>query len=90
MEDYERNKKAKKEVKKIVRNTKSKAYCDLYTKLGAREREKILCLRNMKKESRDSDYAKSIKSNDQKVLAKDNDLKSSGEHILSYLLVEIL
>lgn len=42
-EDYERNKKAKKEVKKIVRNTKSKAYCDLYTWVQENKRKFYAC-----------------------------------------------
>ena len=39
MENYEMYKKAKKEVKRVVRDAKLKAYDDLYNRLGTREGE---------------------------------------------------
>ena len=68
MKNYAMYKNAKKEVKKVASDAKSKAYDDLYTKLGTREGEKdIFKLARMReKKSRDLDHIGFIKSKKKK------------------------
>lgn len=66
-------KNANKEVKKIVSYAKAKAYKDLYNKLETREWEIFKLVRMRERKSRDLDHARCIKSEDQKVLVKDNE-----------------
>ena len=42
-EDFERYKYVRKEVKKVIRDAKFKAYDDLYDKLGTKDGEKDVC-----------------------------------------------
>ena len=85
MENYEMHKKAKKEAKKVVSDAKLKAYDNLYNGLGTREwKNDVFKLAKMReRKSRDLDHAKCIKSNDQKALVKDNDIKEGGGNILA-------
>ena len=84
------DKKAKKEAKKVVSSAKFKAYDDPYYRLGTREGErgifKLAKIRERK--SRDLDHVKCIKSNDQKVLVKDNDIKERWMKYFGKLLNE--
>ena len=90
MENYERHKKAKKYVKKVVSNAKCKAHDHLCNKLETREGEndifKLGKIRERK--SRDLDRVKYIKSNDQNVLVKDNDINERWREYFSLLLNE--
>lgn len=57
---------------KIVSDAKSKAR---YNKLGTREARKVKPARIRKRKRRDIDHVRCIMSDDQKVLAKDNNIK---------------
>ena len=80
--------KAKKEAKKVVSDAKRKAYDDLYNRLRTRDGEndifKLAKIRERK--SRDLYHVKCIKSNDQKVLVNDNDIKERRSEYFSILL----
>ena len=60
-------------MKKVVSDAKSKINDDLYKKLVMRE-SYFQAHRNEKRKSKDVDYVKFIKSDDQKILLKDNDM----------------
>lgn len=77
MENYEIYEKTKKEIKKVVRDAKFKAYDDIYNRLGIREGEKDIfkLVKIQERKSKDLDHVKCIRSNDQKVLVKDNNIK---------------
>ena len=66
-----------KEVKKVVREAKLKAYDDLHTRLNSKEREnrvyKFAKIQGRK--TRDFNQVKCIKSEDSKVLVKDEEIK---------------
>ena len=85
MENYEMYKEAKKEAKKVVSDAKFKAY--LYNRLGSRGEKDIFKLTKIREsKSRDLDHVKCIKSNDQKVLVKDNYIKERWREYFSKLL----
>lgn len=73
--NYEMYKNANKDVKKKVSYAKAKAYKDLYNKLETREWDIFELVRMRERKSTDLDHGRCIKSEDQKVLVKNNDLK---------------
>lgn len=68
---------ANKEVKKVVRETKLKAYDDLYTRLDSKEGEKRVykLAKIRERKTRNFNQVKCIKSEDSKVLVKDDEIK---------------
>lgn len=73
MENYEMHNKAKKEVKKVVSDSKS----NTCTKSKDQKKKRVIfkLARIRKKRSRDLDHIICTKSNDQKVLVKVNNIK---------------
>ena len=90
MENNEMYKKAKKEAKKVVSDTKLNAYDDLYRRLGTWKWEKDIfkLAKTRERNSRDLDHIKCIKSNDQMVLVKDNDITKRWREYFCKLLNE--
>ena len=90
IEDLEEYKNAKKEAKKAVSDAKFKAYDDLYHKLGTKEGEmgvyKLARIRDRK--CRDLDHVRCIKSEDQRVLVKDEEIKERWRSYFQKLLNE--
>ena len=90
IEDLEKYKNAKKEAKKTVSDAKFKAYDDLYHKLGTKEGEmgiyKLAKIRDRK--CRDLDHVRWIKSEDQRVLVKDEEIKERWRSYFQKLLNE--
>ena len=90
IEDLEKYKNAKKEAKKAVSDAKFKAYDDLYHKLGTKEGEmgvyKLARIRDRK--CRDLDHVRCIKSEDQRVLVKDEEIKERWRSYFQKLLNE--
>lgn len=64
-----------KEVKKVIWDANSKAYDDLYSKLWTWQGEIFNLAKMSERKSRDLDHARCVKSEDQKVLGKDNGIK---------------
>jgi hypothetical protein len=87
-ENFEKYKWAKKEVKKVVRDAKLKAYDDLYTKLGTQEGKKSIYklakLRDRK--TKDFNNVKCIKSDDSRVLVKDDEIMERWKNYFERLL----
>lgn len=69
---------------------KHKAYDDLYRKLGTREGEKDVykLARMRERKSRDLDHVRCIKSDDQRVLVKDDEIKERWRGDFQRLLNE--
>ena len=66
----------RKKVKKVVIEAKLKTCDDLYNKLGTRgENDTFKLAKLRKKKSKDLEHVKCIKSDNQKVSMKDNDIK---------------
>ncbi len=76
-ESFEKYKCAKKEVKKMVSEAKSKAYDDLYIKLGMLEGEKIIykIAKLSDRKIKDLHSIKCIKTEDSRVLVRDEEIK---------------
>ena len=81
----------KKEARKTIRNAKFKAYDDLYHKLGTKEGEmgvyKFARIRDRKCRNLDHDV-RCIKSEDQRVLVKDEEIKERWRSYFQKLLNE--
>ncbi|KAL6588053.1 hypothetical protein OROMI_001031 [Orobanche minor] len=76
-ENYERYKKARTEVKKAVRNARSKVNKELYARLDTKEGEKDIykLARMRERKTRDIGKVKCVKDIDQKVLVQDKEIK---------------
>ncbi|GMP25038.1 hypothetical protein CsSME_00002089 [Camellia sinensis var. sinensis] len=81
---------ANKEVKKVVRETKLKVYDDLYTRLDSKEGEKRVykLAKIRERKTRDFNQVKCIKSEDSKVLVKDDEIKERWKNYFEKLLNE--
>ena len=89
IESYEIYKKAMKDAKKVVSYAKFRAYDDLYNRLETRgEKDSSKLAKIKERKIKDLDHIKCIKSNDQKGLVKDNDIKQRWREYFSKLLNE--
>ncbi|CAL5326839.1 unnamed protein product [Camellia sinensis] len=81
---------ANKEVKKVVREIKLKVYDDLYTRLDSKEGEKRVykLAKIRERKTRDFNQVKCIKSEDSKVLVKDDEIKERWKNYFEKLLNE--
>ncbi|CAL5400242.1 unnamed protein product [Camellia sinensis] len=81
---------ANKEVKKVVREIKLKVYDDLYTRLDSKEGEKMVykLAKMRERKTRDFNQVKCIKSEDSKVLVKDDEIKERWKNYFEKLLNE--
>jgi Reverse transcriptase (RNA-dependent DNA polymerase). len=90
VENFERYKSARKEVKKAVRDAKSKAYDDFYKKLETKEGErniyKLAKFRDRK--TKDFNSVKCIKGEDSRVLVKEEEIKVRWKSYFEKLLNE--
>ena len=79
-----------KEVKKVVREAKLKAYDDLYTRLDSKEGEKRVhkLAKIRERKTRDFNQVKCIKSEDSKILVKDKEIKERWKNYFEKLLNE--
>ncbi|KAF5957849.1 hypothetical protein HYC85_005074 [Camellia sinensis] len=78
---------ANKEVKKVVREIKLKVYDDLYTRLDSKEGEKRVykLAKIRERKTRDFNQVKCIKSEDSKVLVKDDEIKERWKNYFEKL-----
>ena len=79
---------ARNNTKKLVSEAKSKAFDDLYRKLGTREGEKDIykLAKQRDKKSKDLDHIRCIKDEDQRVLVKDHEIKGRWRTYFEKLL----
>ena len=78
------NKYVRKEVKKVIRDAKFKAYDDLYDKLGTKDRENdVYTLAKLRvRKTRDFNHIKCIKNEDSRVLVQEEEIKERWKVIL--------
>jgi len=74
---FERYKLTKKELKKVVQNTRTKVYKEVYEKLDTKEIENDIyrIARIRERKTRDLCIVRCVKDEDQKVLVRDEEIK---------------
>ena len=78
-----------KKAKKVLSDAKCHAYDDLYNRLGTRRENNIFKItKTRERKSWDLDHVICMKSNDQKVLLKGNNIKGRCREYFSVLLNE--
>ena len=89
-ENFQKYKMANKKVKKAVTDAKMKAYDDLYTRLDSKEGEKRIykLAKARERKTRDFNQVKCIKSEDSKVLVRDEEIKERWKKYFEKLLNE--
>ena len=87
-ENLKKYKKANKYAKKIVSDAKNKAYDDLYNRLGTKEGEKdVFKIAKMReRKCRDINHVRCIKSEDETVLVKANEINKRWKNYFQNLL----